>query len=60
MRIFVPLTDQLLYEKPEEIQGPVIPFSPKYECLHWLDVELLDDASVHRAGDLGETVLYEA
>ena len=25
--VFVPLTDDLLYEHPEQIHGPVIPFS---------------------------------
>jgi hypothetical protein len=59
MRVFVPLTDRLLYEHPEEIHGPVVPFSPEYECLHWLDIERLDDSTANEATH-EETLLYEA
>jgi hypothetical protein len=41
MKQFVPLTDELLYESPDAISGPLVPFDVDYACLHWLAVELL-------------------
>ena len=38
--VFVPLTDEILYEHPELINGPVVPYSAGQPCHHWLSVEL--------------------
>jgi len=38
--IFVPLTDELLYEHPEQITGPLLPYHIEWPCHHWLAVEL--------------------
>lgn len=39
-QVFVPLTDDLLYEHPDLINGPVLPYSAGTPCYHWLSVEL--------------------
>lgn len=39
-RIFIPLTDEILYDHPELITGPVVPYVPGAPCYHWLSVEL--------------------
>lgn len=41
--IFIPLTDELLYEHPEKITGPVLPYNTDHPCHHWLAVELNPD-----------------
>ncbi len=33
--VFVPLTDELLYEHPELIAGPIIPYKPSRPCHRW-------------------------
>ena len=38
--VFVPLTDEILYEHPELINGPVVPYAAGQPCHHWLSVEL--------------------
>ena len=47
--IFVPLTDEYLYDHPEWITGPVIPYKTGQACYHWLAVELnpADDKAKH-------------
>lgn len=44
--VFVPLTDEILYEHPELINGPVLPYTAGQPCYHWLSIELnpVDDA----------------
>jgi hypothetical protein len=46
--VFVPLTDEILYEHPEIISGPLLPYSAGRPCHHWLSVELnpVDDVPV--------------
>ena len=39
-KLFVAITDELLYEHPEDIEGPLVPYSSKMECHHWLDIEI--------------------
>ena len=38
--VFVPLTDELLYEHPDLISGPIRPYIPGEPCHHWLSVEI--------------------
>ncbi len=42
MKQFVPLTDELLYEHPEWIQGRLIPYCTGAPCYRWLAYELGD------------------
>ena len=39
-QVFVPLTDDILYDHPELISGPVLPYTMGKPCYHWLSVEL--------------------
>ncbi len=39
-KVFVPLTDEILYDHPELINGPVLPYTAGQACHHWLSVEL--------------------
>lgn len=41
--LFVPVTDDLLYEHPEQIEGPLIPYKCEMECYHWLTLEINPD-----------------
>jgi hypothetical protein len=38
--VFIPLTDEILYDHPEMINGPVLPYKAGEPCYHWLSVEL--------------------
>ncbi len=38
--VFVPLTDEILYDRPELINGPIVPYIPGAPCHRWLSVEL--------------------
>lgn len=39
-QVFIPLTDDILYDHPELISGPVLPYTTGRPCYHWLSVEL--------------------
>lgn len=39
-RVFVPITDEILYDHPELINGPLVPYRPGTPCHHWLAVEI--------------------
>ena len=39
-QVFVPVTDDLIYDHPEQIEGPLIPYSAGMECQNWLTIEL--------------------
>lgn len=43
MKQFVSITDELIFDHPELIHSPLVPFSHDYECYHWLDGEGLDE-----------------
>ena len=44
-KVFVAITDELLYEHPETIDTPLIPYASDMQCHHWLDVEINPDES---------------
>ena len=56
--VFVPLTDEILYEHPELINGPVLPYSAGRPCYHWLSVELnpVDDVPVNKVRKTGNRI----
>lgn len=39
-QIFVPVTDDIIYDHPEKIEGPLIPYNIGMECQNWLTIEL--------------------
>ena len=34
-KVFIPLTDELLYDRPELITAPLLPFTSDHPCFHW-------------------------
>jgi len=45
-KVFIPLTDDLVFDSPELIRGAIVPYAPGMVCGGWLTVELnpQDDA----------------
>lgn len=39
-KVFIPITDEMLYERPELITSPLRPFQIDNPCFHWLSVEI--------------------
>ena len=39
-KVFVPVTDEMLYEHPELITAPLRPYRVNEPCFHWLAVEI--------------------
>lgn len=44
-QVFVPVTDDLIYNHPEQIEGPLVPYSAGMECHEWLSIEINPDES---------------
>jgi len=42
-QVFVPVTDDLIYNHPEQIEGPLIPYAAGMECHEWLTIEINPD-----------------
>ena len=42
-RVFVPITDDIIFDHPEQIKGPLIPYFAGMECQNWLSIELNPD-----------------
>ena len=42
-QVFVPVTDDIIYEHPEMIEGPLIPYLAGMECHEWLSIEINPD-----------------
>jgi len=40
---FVPVTDDLIYNHPEKIEGPLVPYTAGMECHEWLSIEINPD-----------------
>ena len=36
INIFIPLTDEILYEHPELLSSGLVPYRTDVPCLHWL------------------------
>jgi hypothetical protein len=47
-KVFIPVTDELLFDQPELISAPLQPYSQDMPCYHWMDVRLnpADDAKI--------------
>ncbi|MBX2869426.1 MAG: hypothetical protein KTR18_12160 [Acidiferrobacterales bacterium] len=56
-KVFIPVTDEILYERPELITSPLMPFQVDQPCFRWLsaEIEAVDPASV----DIDTTVELE-
>lgn len=42
-QVFVPVTDDIIYNHPECIQGPLVPYAAGMECHEWLSIEINPD-----------------
>ena len=39
-QVFVPVTDDMVYNHPELIEGPLVPYYAGMECQNWLSIEI--------------------
>ncbi len=39
-KVFIPLTDELIFDRPELISAPLRPYDESLACYHWLDVRV--------------------
>lgn len=49
-KVFIPLTDELIFDRPELISAPLRPYEENLACYHWLDVRI---ESVEESESLG-------
>lgn len=45
-QFFVPVTDDIIYNHPETIQGPLVPYEAGMACHEWLSIEINPDESI--------------
>ncbi len=48
-KLFIPVTDELLFDHPELISTPLRPYTQDLACYHWLDVRINPDDDVNIA-----------
>ena len=39
-KVFIPITDEMLYEYPELITAPLRPYQIDDPCYHWMGIEI--------------------
>lgn len=39
-KVFIPITDEILFERPELITSPLVPYQIDLPCFHWLSIEI--------------------
>ena len=39
-KVFIPVTDELVFDRPELVTAPLRPYNENLACYHWLDVRL--------------------
>lgn len=39
-KLFIPMTDEILFDRPELISSPLRPYTQDLPCLHWLNIEI--------------------
>lgn len=44
-KVFIPVTDEILYEHPELITSPLRPYQAGNPCFHWMATIELEDES---------------
>ena len=50
-KVFIPVTDEILYEHPELITSPLCPYQTDNPCFHWMaTIELTDESGVRIKG----------
>jgi len=58
--VFVPVTDDLIYNHPERIEGPLVPYSAGMECSQWLSIEINPDETEHEIGVVNGKVMRKS
>ena len=56
-KVFIPVTDELIFDHPELISAPLRPYNENLACYHWLDVRLNpeeEESSVKPIRQLGK------
>ena len=48
-QIFVPVSDDMVYNHPEQIEGPLIPYFAGMECQNWISIEINPEESAQVA-----------
>lgn len=39
-KVFIPVSDELMFDRPELISAPLRPYTENLACYHWLDVRI--------------------
>lgn len=39
-QVFIAVTDDMLFNHPEQIEGPLVPYYTGMDCHHWLSIEI--------------------
>jgi hypothetical protein len=39
-KVFIPVSDELVFDRPELISAPLRPYSENLACYHWMDIRL--------------------
>jgi len=55
--VFVPVTDDMIYNHPEIIEGPLVPYAAGMECSEWLSIEINPDETDHEIDVVGGKVM---
>ena len=45
-KVFIPITDEMLYDHPELITAPLKPFNIDNPCYHWManaEIEIIEE-----------------
>ena len=56
-KVFIPVTDELVFDRPDLISAPLRPYNENLACYHWLDVRLNPEEdvttveSIHKLGN---------
>jgi len=45
-KVFIPVTDELIFDRPELISAPLRPYNESLACYHWLDIRLNPEEDV--------------
>ena len=39
-KVFIPVSDELVFDRPELISAPLRPYTEDMACYHWMDIRL--------------------
>ncbi len=39
-KVFIPVSDELVFDRPELISAPLRPYNESMACYHWMDIRL--------------------